>query len=57
LFGRSWVETPCYNGEQLLAGNVIAGPAIIEEKVTTVVIPESFTCTVDAAGIYLLKRN
>jgi N-methylhydantoinase A len=57
LFGRNWVEAPCYNGEQLLAGNVIPGPAIIEEKVTTVVIPESFTCTVDAAGIYLLKRN
>ena len=29
---RGWIETPCYDGRALLAGNVIAGPAIIEEE-------------------------
>ncbi|MFQ5859642.1 MAG: hydantoinase/oxoprolinase family protein [Anaerolineae bacterium] len=57
LFGKDWIETPCYDGERLLAGNVIPGPAIIEEKVTTVVIPKGFTCTVDASGTYLLRRS
>ena len=57
LFGKDWVETPCYDGERLLAGNVVPGPAIIEEKATTVVVPPSFTCAVDASGTYLLKRS
>jgi N-methylhydantoinase A len=57
LFGKEWMETPCYDGERLLSGNVIPGPGIIEEKVTTVVIPKGFTCTVDASGTYLLKRS
>jgi N-methylhydantoinase A/oxoprolinase/acetone carboxylase beta subunit len=41
----------------LLAGNVISGAAIIEEKATTIVVPESFACTVDASGSYLLNRS
>ena len=57
LFGKDWVETSCYDGERLLAGNVVPGPAIIEEKATTVVVPPSFTCAVDASGNYLLKRS
>ncbi len=57
LFGGDWIETPCYDGARLLAGNVIPGPAIIEEEATTVVIPETFVCTVDKSGSYLLKRR
>jgi N-methylhydantoinase A len=57
FFGNDWVETPCYQGERLLAGNVISGPALIEEKATTVVIPKGFSCTVDAGGTYVLTRS
>jgi N-methylhydantoinase A len=57
FFGNDWVETPSYHGERLLAGNMIPGPALIEEKATTVVIPRGFTCTVDAGGIYMLSRS
>jgi len=56
LFGKNWVDTSCYDGERLLAGNSLAGPSIIEEKATTVVIPPGFTCTVDPWGTYLLKK-
>lgn len=56
FFGNDWVETPCFQGDRLLAGNIIPGPAIIEEKATTVVIPQGFTCTVDAGGTYVLRR-
>ena len=57
LFSDQWVDTPCYDGAKLLAQNTIAGPAIIEEEATTIVIPESFICTVDASGSYLLTRR
>jgi N-methylhydantoinase A len=56
-FGNEWVETPCYDGERVLAGQIFPGPAIIEAKATTVVIPPTFTCTMDVAGSYLLRRN
>jgi N-methylhydantoinase A len=56
-FGKEWVETPCYDGERVLAGQVFPGPAIIEAKATTVVIPTGFTCTMDPSGSYLLRRN
>ena len=57
LFAAGWIETPCYDGPALLAGNVIAGPAIVEEEATTVVVPERFTCTIDASGTYVLRRR
>lgn len=56
LFAKEWVDTPCYDGERLRAGNTIPGPAIIEEKATTVVIPRGFTAGVDASGTYILRR-
>ncbi len=34
-----FVETPCYDGRKLRHGNIISGPAIIEETNTTVVVP------------------
>ena len=57
LFGAQWLDTPCYDGARLAAENVIAGPAIIEEEATTVVIPENFVCTVHQSGSYVLKRR
>ena len=57
LFDENWIETPCYDGKKLLAGNSIPGPAIVEEEATTVVIPELFVCTIDASGSYLLTRR
>jgi len=56
-FGKKWVETSCYDGERLVAGNRITGPSIIEERATTVVVPPGFNCSVDGSGNYLLKRN
>lgn len=51
-----YVETPAYDGDKLQAGNIIRGPALIEEKTTTVVIPEIFTCRVDRYRNYILTR-
>ncbi len=56
-FGDEWVETPCYDGERVLAGQTFRGPAIIEAKATTVVIPKNFTCKMDVTGNYVLSKN
>ena len=46
-------ETPCYNGEKLEWQNVILGPAVIEERTTTVVIPPDARIEVDKYGNYV----
>ena len=51
------VDTPIYDGEKVMAGNVISGPAIIEETTTTVVIPEAYVCSVDKYKNYILTRS
>jgi len=57
LFGDDWIATPCYDGARLAAGDLIVGPAIVEEQATTVVVPERYDCRVDASGSYLLTRR
>lgn len=49
-----YMDTPVYDGDKLQAGNIIQGPALIEEKTTTVVIPQIFTCKVDTYRNYIL---
>lgn len=56
-FAGKWVDTPIYEGARLKGGNVIPGPAIIEEPTTTVVIREGFRCTTDQFGYYVLTRG
>ena len=56
-FDGAEVDTPIYDGEKLTAGNRIEGPAIIEERTTTVVIPRRFSCVVDRRRNYLLSQE
>ena len=56
-FGGRDIDTPIYDGEKILAHNVIPGPAIIEETTTTVVIPEAYVCSVDKYKNYVLTRR
>ena len=43
-------KTPVYDGEKLLAGNTIKGPAIVETSDTAVVVHPGRTLRVDALG-------
>ena len=52
-----FIETSCYDGDKLRHGNVIKGPAIIEEKKTTVVVPPRSKVTVDAYENYLVTLS
>ena len=51
--GRS--DTPIFNGGVLKPGASIAGPAIIEEPTTTIVVYPGLSATLSAAGNYILN--
>lgn len=46
-FGRELVDTAIYAFEELLPGNTVAGPAIVESPLTTVVVPPGSEATLD----------
>jgi N-methylhydantoinase A len=48
--GQRHLETPSYDRARLLAGNRIAGPALIEEHASTTVVHPGDVVTVDAFG-------
>ncbi len=59
---RAWfadrrVPVPVYAREKLLAGNCIAGPAIVTEYSATSLIPPGWTGRVDVHGNILLERR
>ena len=56
-FGDGPLESRVYAGEALRPGNVVVGPAIVEEPTTTIVIPPAFAGTVDAYQNYVLRRQ
>lgn len=51
-----FIQTPCYDANRLKHGNMITGPAIVEETKTTVVVPKGAELTVDAYGNYIVRR-
>lgn len=55
--GRGFAEIPIHRGADCAPGDAIAGPAIIEESFTTIVVYPGWTALVDDAGDYeLVKR-
>lgn len=52
-----FIETPCYDSDKLKHGNVIKGPAIVEDPTTTVVVPKGTGLTVDAYHNYIMRRE
>ena len=56
-FGEAggWVDTPIYDGRKLQAGNRIAGPAIIEEVTTTIIICPNDLAEIDRLGNVVIE--
>jgi N-methylhydantoinase A len=50
---KGFVATKVYDGDKLLAGNVLSGPSIVEEKLTTLVILPKMKVHVDPYGNYV----
>src|SRR6185437_2756731 len=49
-FSGHFIDTPSFDRANLLSGNCIAGPALIEEHASTTVLMSGDTLTVDALG-------
>lgn len=49
-----WYEVPVYAGPRMGSGNCVAGPAIIEEPTTTILVPNGWQLTCDRFGNYLI---
>jgi N-methylhydantoinase A len=57
VFFDDWVETPTYDRLSLAPGDVVTGPAIVEEFGSTVPVHPGFVVTVDAHGNLLLTKE
>jgi N-methylhydantoinase A len=53
--GAGSVEAKVFDRTKLLAGNVIAGPAIIEEAASTTIVEPGDTVTVNSYGHLIMK--
>jgi N-methylhydantoinase A len=49
------IDTPIYRGEQLTPGAIVAGPAIIEEPATTVVVYPGMSARLSKTGSFILS--
>lgn len=57
VFFDDWAETPTYDRPGLAPGDVVSGPAIVEEFGSTVPVHPGFAATVDAHGNLLLTKE
>lgn len=48
--------TPVYDGGRLTGGEIITGPAIIEEPTTTIVVFPGSVVTLDPVGVYIMEQ-
>lgn len=49
------IETPVFRTRALPPSTALEGPAIVEDKDTTIVLPPDFRCTVDVSGGFVLE--
>jgi N-methylhydantoinase A len=51
------IETPVYDWDRLEPGHKLVGPALIDDKTTTVLVVPGFTCEVDAYRNLVLQAH
>jgi N-methylhydantoinase A len=56
-FGSAMQEVPVYDGPALPQGGHVKGPAIVEERTTTIVIPPGSAAHVDAYHNYVMVQG
>lgn len=54
FFGGRFEDTPVYDGDELGCGHEFEGPAIVEERFTTIVVHPGQRARIDAAGNYVI---
>src|SRR4051794_39782617 len=56
-FNGADVETPVYQRRELAKDQTVAGPAIVEERETTIIILPGWHATVDASGCIMASKG
>jgi N-methylhydantoinase A len=56
FFDGRFVDTPVYDGDRVGHGHRIEGPAIVEERFTTMVVYPGWTAELDRHGNYSVTR-
>ncbi|WP_197435008.1 hydantoinase/oxoprolinase family protein [Nitratireductor arenosus] len=56
-WSRTPVEIDVWKGDDLVPGQTIAGPAVIEEATTSILLDRGDTATVDGFGNYAIKQS
>jgi len=51
-FGGRFLDTPVYDGDRIRVGHVVEGPAIVEERFTTIVVHPGQRAALDRFGSY-----
>ena len=54
---QAWRAVPVYDGHQTRHGHRIAGPAVIEQVNTTLLLTASFDCVCDQYGSFVAYRK
>jgi N-methylhydantoinase A len=54
FFDGEFREVPVYDGLKLINGNVVEGPAIVDQPTTTIVVPSGFDLRCDEFNNYLM---
>jgi N-methylhydantoinase A len=57
FLGGRFVDAPVYDGERLTFGHRVEGPAIVEERFTTLVLHPGHVAEIDARGNYAVTVN
>jgi N-methylhydantoinase A len=57
VYFEDWVDAPVYDRARLGAGDVVEGPAVLEEFSSTVPLHPGFTAKVDAFGNLIITRG
>jgi N-methylhydantoinase A len=50
----AFAEVPVYDGHRMRCGHRIAGPALVEQQTTAIVVGDGYDCIVDALGSFVL---
>lgn len=50
----TFAPVPVYDGHRMRCGHRIAGPALIEQRTTAIFVSDSYDCTVDPLGSFVL---
>lgn len=53
---HGFVKTRVYDGDKLVCGNLLKGPCIVEERMTTIVVPLKVKLLVDEYGNYITRQ-